>query len=270
MKREIFYSLFLLFLACHQESSEVIIGRKPVWSPDGSTIAYYKTPYELSDTGGIWLIDTDGTNNRYLCPGLSADWSPDGQRLVVATYGWCIHLIDKDGSNIEWLIEDGQSNSPTWSPDGKWVAFGRPFSGAYLMNLEDNREIELPSMGGLNWSPDSKHIVYFLFENQAYVQKLKIMNIYDSTSWLVKDLSDIGYLHGFPSWSPDGDEILFTSGGIYVIDTSEENLKRLAKSGIEPDWSPDGEWIVYCSYREGEQLYLMKANGRNKHPLVEE
>jgi len=96
---------------------------KASWSPDGSTIAYYRDRISPYDTTGIRLIDADGTNDRYLYPGLSADWSPDGKRLVVGTYSWEICIIDKDGSNVEWLITDGESNSPAWSPDGEKILF---------------------------------------------------------------------------------------------------------------------------------------------------
>jgi Tol biopolymer transport system component len=160
--KHILRSLFLAlvaFIASCEDNPPSLLETDASWSPDGSTIAYYRHPVYLDDTSGIWLIDADGTNERFFAEGMQADWSPDGKRLVIATLGWCIYLIDKDGSNFEWLIQDGQSNSPAWSPDGKMIAFKRPFNGgAYLIDLETHEQTAIP--GGSDWSPDSKELVY--------------------------------------------------------------------------------------------------------------
>lgn len=120
-----------LLIGCNGTDEFVISGERAAWSPDGSTIAYVKPD-------GIWFVDADGANERYFAEGIQVDWSPDGQRLVIATLGQCIYLIDRDGSNLEWLIQDGLSNSPAWSPDGRWVAFVRPFvpGGLFWINIE--------------------------------------------------------------------------------------------------------------------------------------
>lgn len=242
------------------------------WSPDGSTIAYCRHPLGVNDTAGIWLVDSDGTNDRYLCDGFQADWSPDGERLVVATLGWCIYLIDKDGSNFEWLIRDGASNSPTWSPDGKWVAFRRPFGGGgYLINLETREEKDI---AGEDWAPDSRSMVYIIFEG-GYSNRewIKIVDIQDSTIQVVREFDSHkdGALVPPPRWSPDGKKILFQINlDTWVVDTNGKCLRRLAKYATTPNWSHDGKHIVYTPYEDSARLWIMNANGWNKHPLREE
>lgn len=243
-----------------------------VWSPDGSAIVFYRTP--RNDSSGIWLVDSDGTNDRYLCSGMQADWSPDGERLVVATLAWNIYLIDKDGSNFEWLIKDGESNSPAWSPDGKWIAFDRPFvsDGLRLIDIETREETGIPGVARGDWAPDSRHIVHY-WKSGYGEQAVKILDINDSTSRIVAefDLYDDGALTGSARWSPNGGKILFEIDiDIWVIDTSGENLERLEKDAVCPNWSHDGKHIVYTPYEDDARLWIMDADGKNQRPLREE
>ncbi len=79
-------------------------------------------------------------------------------------------------------------------------------------------------------------------------------------------------LEEYPSWSPDGKEVLFYSDicgdrEIFSIRSDGKDLKRLTKSkGVDedPDWSPDGEKIVFKSSRgskESSNIFVMNADG---------
>ncbi len=88
------------------------------------------------------------------------------------------------------------------------------------------------------------------------------------------------------SWSPDGNQILFTSnrnggGGfeIYVVDADGSNERRLTTTvsgfpvpmSASPDWSPDGSQIVFMSNRGGSgfHIYVMDADGSNVKQLTQ-
>ena len=103
-------------------------GWDPTWSPDGRHILF------ASGANGpvqLFVVRDDGKNLRQisklpLMRGRS-DWSPNGQHIV--TYSgepWHreIYIMNADGSNARQLTpEGGNSQGPSFSPDGQWVAF---------------------------------------------------------------------------------------------------------------------------------------------------
>ena len=81
----------------------------------------------------------------------------------------------------------------------------------------------------------------------------------------------------YPSWSPDGQRLVFYSDvsgdrEIYTINADGTNKQRLTHSkGIDedPDWSADGKFIVFQSARKGlgTALYVMNEDGTQQKPL---
>ena len=117
-------------------------GMDPVWSPDGSKLAFtYKdTPSYSLYNGSIHLIDPDGSHQVILTlpsSGLGDNrrpaWSPDGSRIVFYarfpdTHKDDLFIMNSDGSNVVKLIESTPDDSswpdnPSWSPDGHKIAY---------------------------------------------------------------------------------------------------------------------------------------------------
>src|SRR6185436_7782040 len=55
---------------------------RPVWSPDGTKLAFARSTFGCDDTTSIWTMNADGSNQQSggLC-GRDASWSPDGQQI---------------------------------------------------------------------------------------------------------------------------------------------------------------------------------------------
>jgi TolB protein len=94
------------------------------------------------------------------------------------------------------------------------------------------------------------------------------MNI-DGTD--VRQLTDNTIIDSKPSWSPDGNRIVFDSGegynrDIYVIDSDGTNLELIIKAeGGWPDWSPDGTWIAFFGRLDGNpEIYIVNADGSGR------
>jgi Tol biopolymer transport system component len=113
----------------------------PVWSPDGSRIVFdsdIRGPYE------VWVMASDGSDQHPLTnvgQNGAADWSPDGSQIVFHSerdyprgYEAAIYVMSADGSGQRRLI-DGNGARPSWSRDGRWIAFESARDGGYGIYL---------------------------------------------------------------------------------------------------------------------------------------
>lgn len=103
-----------------------ILDYQPAWSPSGKHIAYYHIDKEISKNG-IYLIKPDGSENRLWHRGVGAEtptWSPDGQWIAFSE-GAQIWKKKLNGDSLIQITNSGRNFFPAWSPDGKWIAYGQ-------------------------------------------------------------------------------------------------------------------------------------------------
>lgn len=96
-------------------------------------------------------------------------------------------------------------------------------------------------------SPDGKSFIYTARADgkwNIFSQHIDGSNLIDLTKDSTSDNRQAVY-------SPSGKEIVFRSerdgGGIFVMDTNGENVRKVSELGFHPAWSPDGKDIVYCT-----------------------
>jgi TolB protein len=137
------------------------------WSPDGSTLVF-------DASGSIYVLTVSSFRLKRLHTGtpdgaldFSPSWSADGTRLAFATKRQkhsSISVIDLDGSHRRLLAT--QASFPTWSPDGKTIAYRSP-CGIKLVTPggKDKTPANPPFAciatglpGQPIWSPDGKKI----------------------------------------------------------------------------------------------------------------
>ncbi len=105
-----------------------VFGWDPTWSPDGSQILFASSSEGATQ---LFVVNRNGRGMRRVSnlPAIRgrSDWSPDGGSI--ATYSgpaWNreVYIMNADGSNARQLTPTGgNSQGPSFSPDGQWVVF---------------------------------------------------------------------------------------------------------------------------------------------------
>lgn len=149
--------------ALTQITDDPMFEGRPVWSPDGKTIAYTKTNSE------IWAISVEGREPRKIFGrGRPVSWSPDSNWIVFSTPGLKYCLFRLADEKVFDLDTPGVGGFFSWSPDGKKMLFYRSsyeyscvlrvVSTSGGPSFELGRDLMLwPYVH--HWSPDSKMII---------------------------------------------------------------------------------------------------------------
>lgn len=226
-------------------------GFNPKWSGDGQRLTFVR---ELGRNAEIFTADADGRNVRRLTRGAAADvnpaWSPDGTRIAFSSNRrgrYRLYVMRADGSAVREVTRGaarGDVFSPAWSPDGRLIAFS---SSA--------------------WTPENPEL-YVVRPDGSGLRRLT------KTRGSVEVLGD----DAWPTWSPDGKRIAFTSnrtgsGEVWIMNANGTGQRRIAGFPRRDDWAPsysaDGGWIAFHSLpaRGASRLYVVHPNGAGLRSL---
>ena len=104
----------------------------PQISPDGSQIVYTRRwTDKVNDKfeNEIWIMNVDGSRNRFLLKGGSPVWSPDGKRIVYIAPGSptgtqiFVKWMDTADEGTQLTRLERSPSNLAWSPDSKRIAF---------------------------------------------------------------------------------------------------------------------------------------------------
>ncbi len=220
---------------------------RPVWAPAGDKIAFAAALEEPLIGGGIYVMNSDGSNKQILSDGSSPIWSIDGNRIAfLSGQPRQLFIMNKDGTNKLQLTHDAQGNRyPSWSPVGEKIVFSSQRDGnneVYVIDADGANLLRLTNDAASdimpNCSPDGMKIAYI--SNRGGAADIYKININGTNLVRLTNNSNASY----PTWSPDGTKILFfsASGGIYgigIVNADGTDLQKLT-SGFDlyPSWSP--------------------------------
>lgn len=252
----------------------------PQISPDGRQIIYVRrwvNKLEDSWKSALWIMDADGSRNRYLTDGSNARWAPDGTRILYLAPG------DPKGSQIHvrWMDAEGATSpitrveqaptNPQWAPDGKSIAF------AMAVPAESKWAISLPTPPeGAKWTAAPRIVdrLHYRQDRVGYTDPvfthLFLVPADGGTprqltrgEWNVGARFD-GLLQTVEfAWTPDGTTILFDGlkdqtgddvylvSHIYALDVASGGIRQVtSRAGFwgAPVPSPDGRLVAFVGF----------------------
>lgn len=253
--------------------------------------------YSCKEQNNAWyaicVVRTDGTGAKRLTQGIATTdptWSPDGEQIAFTRHETGgefsqstqddLFVMDADASDQRQVTQDvaGQSSfKPTWSPDGKQIAFLRSdavfvtspmrYGDLFIVNLDGSEATRLTRgklVSGPAWSPDGQLIAMAMGTRGRGVPTVANTDIYavDVTGRPPKQLTDTPSVYeSAPAWSPDGSQIAFArwgfqtafdgKGAIYVMKPDGSGQRHVlsprhfASGPYSLSWSPDGRSLAF-------------------------
>jgi TolB protein len=166
-----------------------------------------------------------------------------------------LQVADADGASPQTVTTSVEPlMSPSWSPDGKkmaYVSFERKTAAIYVQTLATGERVKVAEFPGINgapaWSPDGQRLALTLSKDGS--ADIYVLNLVNRA---LTKVSNSFSIDTEPSWSPDGNNIVFTSdrGGkpqLYLVSAQGGEEKRLTFQGdynARGSFSPDGKHIV--------------------------
>lgn len=223
----------------------------PVWSPDGSRIAYTSTEEGSNQIFIRWMDsgETYSITNLTSSPG-NIQWSPDGEKLL-----FTMRIEEKRPSIASY---PSPPNGAEWAPPSKEI-----------------EHVQFRSDGTLG------------FINEGYTH----IFIVSAEGGAPRQLTEGNYNHTSPSWAPEGNSFLFmadysgnealdrTNAQIYEMDLETGDKTQLTDQRgphISPIVSPDGNHIAFTGYKDEfigyqvNKLSVMDRDGSNLRILSED
>jgi TolB protein len=200
--------------------------------PSQIKIAFTVRRGDRPEDNYIWMMNGDGSNAREVLKRASEPtFSPDGKKIAYYLWRDGIFVANVDGTEPKKIVGEANSGYPAWSHDGKWIAFS----------------VRPGSSGNITTDAVAP----------------------DGTG---RRSIGVGWC---PAWSPDDKLIVFQTCrgaqcGIFRVSSAGGDAIPISTddSGL-PVWSPDGKRILYQKDVDNvKQLFVMNADGSDKRQLT--
>jgi len=257
-------------------------GSLQLWFPDVSPDGQWLTAYSMGEQRHIYVMRTDGTDQRDLTPDnfrhFWPRWAPDSQRIAFTsrrTGNYELWIINRDGSGLRQLTQSVGAHYSPWSADATMVAYSihTPKNDCVIVNPDkawnDQKLIYLSALSdaslsfeGWSWSPDGKKLAGIKHLPNGVHSGI---GIYDLDSRSYDWLTDFG---DWPLWLNDNRRLLFVSqGNLLLFDTQTRkytNVLTVTDQDVDigsPALSHDNRTIFFTYVAAEADIWLMQVPG---------
>ena len=280
----------------YEQVRDFFRGGGPIISPDGKQVLYTRWWVDkMNDKwkSSLWLMNADGSKNRWLLDATTARWSPDGSRIAWVAQGEptgaqiFVKYMDAEGAVTQVTRVDYGPGAVAWSPDGKWLAFTMlvPESGSLNTSVPGKP-------AGATWVAEPKVVErldykqdYAGYSDQGHAQ----LFVVPASGGTPRQLTSGPWNHSAPVWSTDGKDLLFSSlrikdaeyewreTEIYAVNVASGEIRQITRRkgpDFGPVPSPDGKLIAYSGYDWTDDtyitnhLYVMNADGSSPREIA--
>ena len=261
----------------------------PQLSPDGRQVVYTRGWIDkMNDKreSSLWIMNADGSRNRFLAKGSNAQWSPNGDRLAFLAEGQPkgskVHVrwMDAEGATSQVTRVEHSPSDLEWSPDGTQLSF------SMLVEEKTKWDVKLPKKPeGAKWTDEPKIVerLQYRRDGQGFTDEgYRHIFVVPASGGTSRQLTSGSHDHTGGKWTPDGKSIVFSGqqsddwqwreSDIYAVNVASGALKQLTtRKGPDtaPAISPDGKRIAYTGYDwtkdtwVDSKVYVMNADGSN-------
>ncbi len=187
-----------------------------------------------------------------------------------------IYVMRRDGSQVRKVIQVPgyrEHSSPSWSHDGKRLAFDAIHAGTgvkklFVVNVDGTELVEVGQAETPDWSPDDKQLAIYYGGGPDAEAGICVQNAAGKGRTHIADGRT-------PRWSPDGSTLSYTDGRNQILlDLLGGTTRDLIQDPVQQvntgaDWSPDGKRMAVVVRRAGKrQLILVDVDGPNPRETV--
>ena len=249
----------------------------------------------------VYIMNPDGSEQVRLTdhPGndLRAVWSPTGEQILFTSDRGGLrdlYLMNPDGSNIRRVFKkelrrvNTRRDGPTWSPDGKRIAYmytiwDKNIDVIRIANLGEQEGNFFENGWYPAWSPDGAEIACTTLEN-----RMTLINVRTGAQKPILPRKELGG-QGLPSWSAMGDKLAFSWNNnplppdfnrergdklpkewtdkrtIYIVNRDGTGLEQLVDEAGPmaeyPELSPNGKQVLYTQeIKERDQIFKVDVS----------
>lgn len=263
----------------------------PEISPDGRQIVYTRRwvdPVEDAWKSALWIMDADGSRNRFLAEGSSPSWSPDGTRLLYTAEGQprgqqvFVRWMDGTAGTATQVTRVLETpHDPQWSPDGRSIAF------VMLVPAAEKWDVELPAPPEeAKWTEPPRVVrqIHYRQDRVGFMESgfthLFVVPADGGTplqltrgDWNVGARFDGLFFGASFDWTPDGRTLVFDAlrdakvgerymrSHLYAVGAGGGEVRQLTRKPgywVRPAVSPDGRRIAFAGFDASPDTYQME------------